>query len=203
MSKKLFCIFAAIFCVCFLGACSEERVEPNPFGVATWKGNDLEPRSSHAAIAGHAVRSGAATVGRQIAFTVGIAMIAIMPWIVIFLIPGIWFGRWEMKVESLSILCTSGIIWYFGSAFHDLGLIWWLVWLNVIPAVILMFWSSESGKIALFGFFAGFGAAYMIVKSVNMLLSGLVLQPLTTIVVCVIVFFVFRLFHEREGGATA
>ncbi len=163
-----------------------------------WRGSDTEPGSRPQAVADHAYRSASTTVGRHAAFTIGLAFIAGMPWLVIMLIPGIWFGSLEMKAEAAIILAVSGMIWYLGVAFHDLGLIWWLVWLNVIPGVILAFWKTESGKIGLFGFFAGTAAAYIAVIAVNMLLSGLILQPLTTAAVIFAAVVLYRRVRSWE-----
>jgi hypothetical protein len=204
MSKKTVWIMNGILAlgiVLVAYAIFHHGADTRPFGTPTWKG-DLEPGSSYAGFAEHQVRRAASAGGHSVAYVVYLALIAIVPWITIILIPGALAGDWEMKAESSLILFASLLLWFGSDTFRDLGLGWWLLILDIIPAAIMIFWTSESGKVLLFGVPAALLGVHTIINIIIWVADGLILKPLATVALLAAIGFAAHLCHGKLTAAS-
>jgi hypothetical protein len=161
-----------------LSACSDPPKEWPPITI---QGDWGQVTTSPADRADHFVRHYTGIAGHAFSVTLYMCVISLMPWVVILVIPGVLFGKLEMKVESLLILGASAMLWFKSDTFQDLGLGWWLLILDVIPATIMLFWSEEHGKILLFALPAVACDLYMVMSTIIWIGDGLVKSPLITL----------------------
>jgi hypothetical protein len=202
MNRKTFCVLVALAVLVLLVAgCSHQPVGPNPFGDPRWKGHDLSPGSGPLACMEHMVRYGSAYAGMQLSTVFYTALILLVPWVVILLVPGVIFGAWEMKVESLLILGFFGLLWWKSQMLGDLGLVPWLIIVDMIPAAIMFFWSSEAHKTALFGAFSAILVLKMLVDVCVWIGDGLVLASISTMLCIAALVGMVVLCRRKEALA--
>jgi hypothetical protein len=106
-----------------------------------------------------------------------------------------------MKIESLLILVAGALLWFGSSTFRDLGLGWWLLILDVVPAAIMVFWTSERHKILLFGVPAAILVIHTVINVFTWIANGFILQPLTTLAWLAVLGMFAYLCFRKEGAA--
>jgi hypothetical protein len=162
---------------------------------------DIEPGSSRLAVADHGVRQGGCVVTHSLGYLVYLAVILAIPWVAILLIPGVIAGEWEMKIESALIIFASATIWFGSSTFRDLGLGWWLLVIDVIPAIIIIFWTSERLKILLFGIPTGICVVYHALSFIMGITDHVILNPATVLVCILVAALLYYLVIRKETAA--
>jgi hypothetical protein len=197
MSKKNLVpvlVLALVALVCL--GCSHH----NPLPPISGKGG-LEPGSSMIGVADHGVRLIGAATGGAAAWLMYAALIVGLPWLVIALIPGVIAGKWEMKIEGGLILLACFLLLR-DDAFRAIGLTGWMIWLDAIPAAVILFWESESGKFVLFGIPAALFALVCGFKVISAIGAALASAPITTLAVALgIIVLILWLRVGKEATA--
>lgn len=130
-----------------LAGCASE--DTNNLHVATqWKGNDTVPMGGwdSASYGYWYVRN---TVLNTISGFFWSAVLVGHPLAIIVGVTGWQFGKKEMPVEGL-LIAVLGVLLMAVGPYREMGLLGWVLALNVVPGLMLVFWRSEGGKVMMF-----------------------------------------------------
>lgn len=187
--RILLALFIAFSALGFATGCADER----PDHIAPMHSSELnqpvnEPTSLADAAEAHA-RSAAKVVGYSTAWVLNAAGIALVPLIIIFLVPGFLFGRAEKMVEGLLMVVIGGFLMYIADMYHLKDLWTCALLVNLLPGVALFFWGiasgEEKGKLVLVGVpLFGMGL-WLLAMCSEMLTKGLVMAPIMTFLIIV------------------
>lgn len=188
-ARILIIMVVSIFATGVLAGCEEDRHGSVPLvhsDEVHEMGPNNTPTSYTEAAEAHA-RHGAKVVGYSAAWLLNVAAIALVPLVIIFLIPGFLFGRAEKMVEGVLLIVVGGFLMYIADTYHLKDLWTCALLVNVLPGVALFGWGvysgEEKGKLIVVGVpLFGMGL-WLLAQCWEMLTKGLVMAPIMTFLI--------------------
>lgn len=145
--------------------------------------------------------------GYMVAWVINAGGIIAVPLAIMFLIPGLIFGRWEKVVEGVAMVVFGCFYYWLCQEFKLEDLDMAALFVCIIPGAILFVWGvvndNERGKFALLGTPTACMAFWLIAQLWYMLTEGLVLYPITTVIVIVVKLFLVAVLFGGRREATA
>lgn len=196
----------SIFAVNFLIGCDDDPPPPDPLEMHRY---ELEkpvdtPNSVTDTAEAHA-RHYSKKAGYGLAWALNALLIFAVPLLAL-AIPGSIFDRPQLeKVAEGALVLVAGIFFYWLTDDLSLGsLPTCAMWVNIVPGAMLLLWGiiseEESGKTLLLGLPSGAMFLWILGQVWIMFSRGLVLAPITTILLIVAKFFLLSFIFGREGA---
>lgn len=151
-SNKFACLVARIVLVVavvfgfapMLTACGGEPERELP--AMQWLG-DVEPGTSPAGRIDHFVRHATGGIGVGISIILVFLFLLVVPWVAVIGTLESLFGKLEVPVEAGLILLASLGLWGYSDTINKLGMGWWLLGMDVIPAVLALIFQKKKRAI--------------------------------------------------------
>ncbi len=197
VKKLVFVVLVVCGLFGMVGCGANYHDSPNPIG-STRTGEVAPVTSPGGRIEHHVIKVGQ-QLGYAQAWFIVACLIAGVPLLIIFLIPGIFFGRAEQPVEG-ALIVGFGVLAITTLRAPDLGLTWAVILCNIIPGALLflkgLVSEEEEGKIAIVAIPNILMIGFLIIKAIGGLINGLLEAPWATMGLILLTMFIF-------GGAVS
>lgn len=190
MLAKVMLALALLTAAASLTGCSDETTNPLP-DIAIQSGSHGSSKELQSAPQGsstlgqveHQVRHDAKAAGIATAGVLMMAAIMALPWLVLLLVPLLGIGQAERYISSLGIICLAAFVAWYSDTPHQLGLIPWLWFLSILPAVVAVWFKDQGSRYIVFALPSIAYCFYLVWKIIDWMCSGLIQAPITMLCV--------------------